>query len=292
MAAFNAKQDALALKGALHFFNTNYTVINGIFGHRNKEELLAVATEFAQENPHSLHHAVEGACKLSYGALLCNMLKSPVQLKTELLAHGAHKYVVDVLAPCSNGEILELFQSNPLVIANLLTTAHFSFKKCVEILLKGKRYEGDDVDDAEAAKTADTIFKAGEGKLGTDDDTFINIITTHSPAFLKRVSVHYAAGHGHSLEAGISKETSGDYERLLAGCTKTKWEYYADRFHEALHFFRDDKFIEYAFACLTKHQLQKVAACFKDRHQKDLASVIKKDTSGHYEELLIMLSSP
>jgi len=142
-------------------------------------------------------------------------------------------------------------------------------------------------------KTAETLYKAGEGKLGTDDDTFINIITTHSPAFLKRVSYHYAAAHGHSLEAAISKETGGDYERLLIGCTKTKWEYYADRFKESLHLIgRDDKFIEYAFSCLTRHQLQKVAACYKDRHAQELSAMIKKDTGGHYEELLVMLSSP
>jgi len=288
--AFNPKADAAALKNALHFFGTDYKTINGIFGQRSKDELLAIANEFAQENPHSLQHTCEGACKLSYGALLVNLLKAPLQLKNELLAHGSHKYVVDVIAPAPNVEILELFQNNPITIAQLLTTAHFSFKKCVEILLKGKRDESSNVDENEALHTAETLYKAGEGKLGTDDDTFINIITTHSPAFLKRVSFHYANTHKHSLDSAIAKETGGDYERLLLGCTKTKYEYFADRFHESLHHIgRDDKFIEFAFSVLTPNELHQVDKAFQERHGKDLGSVIKADTSSHYEELLIML---
>jgi len=289
---FDAKADAHALKEALHFFGTKYEVINGIFGTRSKEQLLAIANEFAQENPHSLHHAVEGACKLSYGALLVNMLKSPLELKNQLLSHGSHKYVVDVIVPSTNEEILELFQNNPVTIAELLTSAHFSFRKCIEILLKGKRDHNPNVDESEAVKTAETLYKAGEGKLGTDDDTFIDIITTHSVPFLKRVSVAYAALHGHSLEAAITKETSGDYERLLVGCTKTRWEYFADRFHESLHLIgRDDKFIEYAFSILTRHELHQIMPIFKDRHGKDFLSVLKSDTGGHYEQLLLILCS-
>jgi len=286
----DAKADAQALKHALHFFNTDYKTINGIFGNRSKEQLLAIANEFAQENPHSLNHAIQGAIKTSYGTLLQNLLKSPLQLKTEFLENGSGKYVVDALVPSSNAEILELYQNNPEVVAKLIVSTHFSFKKCIEILLKGKRDEGPIADEGEAQKVAETLYKAGEGKLGTDDDTFINVIVNHSPAFLARVSHYYAATHGHSLDAGIKKETSGDYEHLLIGCTKTRHEYFADRFHESLHWIgRDDKFIEYAFATLGKQELPIVAGIFKDRHGKDLSALIKHDTGGHYEELLLLL---
>jgi len=292
MAHFDAKADAATLKKALHFFGTDNKAINSIFGTRTKEQLLAVANEFAQENPHSLHHAVEGACKLGYGALLCNLLKAPLQLKTELLGQGNHKYIVDVIIPATNAEILELYQHDPKVVAQLLTSAHFSFAKCIDVLMKGKRDESGKVDESEAKKTAETLYTAGEGKLGTDDDTFINIITNHSAAFLKRVSVAYAAEHNHSLEAAISKETSGDYERLLVGCTKTRYEYFADRLHESLHVIgRDDKFLEYIFSVLNRHELHQIVPIFKERHQKDLLQVVKGDTSGHYEELLVLLLS-
>jgi len=290
MATFNAKADAHALKGALHFFGTKYDVINGIFGNRSKEQLLEIANEFAQENEHSLHHAIEHASKTAYAPLLCNLLKSPLALKTEFLKDGSSKYVVDALVPSSNAEVLELFQNSPETVAKLIVSTHFSFKKCIEILLKGKRDETNKVDDAEAQKTAETLFKAGEGKLGTDDDTFINVVCNHSPAFLQRVSHHYAAAHGHSLDAGIKKETSGEYQHLLIGCTKTRHEYFADRFHDSLHWIgRDDKFIQYAFATLGRKELPLVAAIFKDRHGKELSTLIKSDTGGHYEELLLML---
>jgi len=290
MATFNAKADAHALKAALHFFSTDYKTINSIFGTRTKEQLLEIGNEFAQENEHSLHHAVEHACKLAYGALLCNLLKSPLQLKTEFLKDGSAKYVVDALIPSTNAEVMELYQGNPEIIAKLIVNTHFSFKKCIEILLKGKRDESNKVDDEEAKKIADTLYHAGEGKLGTDDDTFINVICNHSPAFLQRVSHHYAAAHSHSLDAAIKKETGGEYQHLLLGCTKTRHEYFADRFHDSLHWIgRDDKFIQYAFATLGRKELPLVAALFKDRHGKELSTLIKSDTGGHYEELLLTL---
>jgi len=208
-----------------------------------------------------------------------------------MIKHGSHKYIVDVIIPSCNAEILELYQNEPKAIAELLTSAHFSFAKCIEILLKGKRDEsGTPPDDAEAEKIAEALYKAGEGKIGTDDDTFINVITTHSVAFLKRVSVHYAAKHNHSLEAGIKKETGGDYERLLIGCLKTRHEYYADRLAESLHGIgADDKFIVYAFAELPRHEIHAIIPVFKERHQKDLITAIQSKEGGHYEELLALL---
>jgi len=108
--------------------------------------------------------------------------------------------------------------------------------------------------------------------------------------FLKRVSFHYANTHKHSLDSAIAKETGGDYERLLIGCTKTKYEYFADRFKESLHHIgRDDKFIEFAFSVLTPNELHHVDKAFQERQGKDLGSVIKADTSGHFEELLVLL---
>jgi len=289
---FDPKADAAVLKKSLHFIGTDTKAINGIFGSRSREQLQLVANEFAQENPHSLHHAIESACKFNYGALLTNLLKSPLQLKIDMIKHGVHKYIVDVLVPSSNVEILELYQADPKTIAELLTSAHFSFAKCVEILLKGRRDETFVVDDPEAQKVAETLYKAGEGKLGTDDDTFINVITGHSVAFLKAVSVHYAAKHNHSLEAAIKKETGGDYERLLVGCLKTKYEYFADRLYEAMHGLgTDDRFLVYAFSVLHRSDLHAIIPIYKERHQKDLLTVVKGDTSGHYEELLILLLS-
>jgi len=207
-------------------------------------------------------------------------------------AGTAEKYLIDVLAPSSNRDILDIFQTDPTAIAAVTNdVSHGDFAKVVNQLLKSKRTEGDHVDEGEASRIAEQLYKAGEGKLGTDEGTFTEIITTYSPAFLKRVSYHYASKHKNSLEVAIKKETSGDYETILVALLKTKHEYFADRFFKATKGLgTDDKFLCYALGILSREELTHVAKIFKEKHpETTLYKMIADDVSGDYGDLIKML---
>jgi hypothetical protein len=62
---------------------------------------------------------------------------------------------------------------------------------------------------------AHALYKAGEGRWGTNEDTFIHILATRSAAHLTTVSQYYLQAFGHSLEKAIQKETSGHFENAL-----------------------------------------------------------------------------
>lgn len=59
-----------------------------------------------------------------------------------------------------------------------------NYRKVLLELLKCKRDESLVVNEREAEADADTFYRAGEKKLGTDDSTFIKIITSRSLAHL------------------------------------------------------------------------------------------------------------
>jgi annexin D len=61
------------------------------------------------------------------------------------------------------------------------------------------RYEGPEVDPGMVARDAKDLYKAGEKKLGTDENTFIHIFTGRSSAHLAAVSASYKHVYGRSL---------------------------------------------------------------------------------------------
>lgn len=62
------------------------------------------------------------------------------------------------------------------------------------------RYEGPEFDRMMAENDAKMLYKAGEKRLGTDEDMFINIFTGRGSAHLAGIDSAYRNMYGHSLE--------------------------------------------------------------------------------------------
>jgi hypothetical protein len=94
-------------------------------------------------------------------------------------------------------------------------------KLCLQLLLeivKGNRSESLGVDRQLALADAHALYKAGEGRWGTNEDTFIHILATRSAAHLTTVSQYYLQTFGHSLEKvsftsspSVSSQASAEY---------------------------------------------------------------------------------
>jgi len=160
--------------------------------------------------------------------------------------------------------------------------------------LKGTREPaGTPVNDEEARQVAETLYRAGEGKLGTDEKVFTEVLARRSPDFLARVSDHYKTKHKHNLEQAVKSETSGYFEDVLVGLLKPKYVFAADRLYKAMHGAgTDDVCLVYFFSVMDKNELQEVARIFQLRHNKSLAQMVKDDTSGNYRDLLLARLQP
>lgn len=67
-------------------------------------------------------------------------------------------------------------------------------------LLRGNRSETLAVDPNFALADAHALYQAGEARLGTDEDTFIHILTTRSPAQLNMTLQYYRQIYGRDFE--------------------------------------------------------------------------------------------
>lgn len=81
-------------------------------------------------------------------------------------------------------------------------------------------------------------FRAGEGRLGTDEKVFIEIFGRSSFAHLRRVFALYETIHKHhTMEKAIENEFSGHLKSGLHGIVvyvRNPGEFYADIAHRAM----------------------------------------------------------
>lgn len=298
MAAFNAKADCEALHTAFKGLGTDEKAVINIIGRRSKQQLIEIAAQYPQTHKHSLEENLKSETSGHFLELLLGLITPPTKVRVNLLnkatkgAGTRERALIDVLVASSNEEIRAVQQDDPKVIANILNDVSGDFKKVINQLLKGVRDNNPHVNDDEAQKVADQLYKAGEGKLGTDEKVFVDVIAAKSPEFLARVSDFYKAKHKHTLEQAIKSETSGYFEDTLVGLTKPRNVFIADRLFNAMKGAgTDDTCLIYFFSVLSRQELHEIATIFQSRHKKSLADTIKGDTSGDYRNLLLTLLS-
>ncbi len=88
---------------------------------------------------------------------------------------------------CSNAELAQIKAMYPGLEKEVEKETSGNFRKVLMELLKCKRDESMVVNEREAEADADTFYRAGEKRLGTDDSTFIKILTSRSLAHLAAV---------------------------------------------------------------------------------------------------------
>ncbi|KDO28691.1 hypothetical protein SPRG_06545 [Saprolegnia parasitica CBS 223.65] len=145
---------------------------------------------------------------------------------------------------------------------------------------------------AEAVEVAEIIYKAGEGKWGTDEATFCNAICSIPPQFMPAVNAAYVAKHGNSLERAIEKEFGGKAEDALlyhVGMILHPIETIAAQFEKTMKGLGTD---EYALACAIvryQHLLPQVKQAYQAKYGKSLRDRIYGETSGDFRALLLAI---
>jgi len=304
LSGFNATKDAQDLHKAMKGLGTDDSVLIKIFTGRPRKHLQLIKKEFAHLDKKSLENWVEGETSGNYETVLLNLLEPRAELKVKYLHKATagvgtnEDVLIQTLAPASNAELKklnELYQKkHKSDLASLLKSEiSGDFAKLMLEIVRGTRPDDGPVDDDKAKADAHLLYKEGEGKLGTNEAVFIDIITHRSKAHLQQVRRHYEQKTGHTLEKAIEKETSGDFRKALLAFLQTPAEYHAQLFDEAMKGTgTNDAQLVRLVTTLTKSQLKEANLVYTKKHQKTLAAAIKSETSGNYEKALLGLLPP
>jgi len=226
---------------------------------------------------------------------LCVGLVTPtLKYKVHCLTHAVEglgtreSTLIDVFCQSSNFELAELAKIENLR-KKVFGDISGDFLKIIEEMYQANRPE-QPISDSQAQELAHEFYKAGEGKIGTDEKKYILIITRNSVTSLKQINHHYKHKHKHSLKKAIESETSGDLKNALIALTKTRPAYFADRLHNAMKGVgTNERVLTYVFSTLDRGELLAVAEHYQNKYKKRLADSIASETSGDYKKLLLAL---
>jgi len=295
--ASDAKVDAQDLHKAFKGIGTDEAVVIRILGNRSKQQLQQINEEFKNQSAHhlTLDQALKTEISGSFLQLCLGVITPTITVKKQTL-HDAvvgigtrENILIDVLTQSSSYEIMTIAADDKLKKL-VVDDVGGDFKRTIEEIFKALRPDFGGVEPKVAEEIAHAFYKAGEGKLGTDEKKYIEILTHHSFESLLQVDAAYKAKHKHGLKKAISSETSGSFKRILKALVTAKYEYFAQRCYEAIAGAgTDEKTLVYIFSVLDKGELKEVAMSYKEQYKESLQDAIKGDTSSHFCKLFLTL---
>ena len=167
------------------------------------------------------------------------------------------------------------------------------YQKLLLALLQGQRSTNPQPDNAGCQQDAAALYQAGEGKWGTNEDTFIRIFSQRSPAELALINQYYKQNAGKGLLGAIDAEFSGDTKSLLDTIVRANvypQGFYAKNIYDSIKGAgtNDSKLIRNVCA---RHavDLPYIRQAYQNDYGSDMLADIQSDTSGDYRKVLTSL---
>jgi len=286
--------DAKNLRTAMKGTGTDEKMMINILCHRSRDQLQQIAAAFQQHHGKNLRAEIKSEVSGNLKKLLIKRFDQPTVLKAKglkIAMKGAgtnEGRLIDCIAFTPNAEmpvIKQLFHqmTGKDLMHRISSETSGDFKNCLIDLCGGDRDESQ-VNPQAIAADVHKLYKAGEGKVGTDEKVFIKTLANHAPWYNSALNQAYGQTHKHTLVKAIEKEFSMNIKNLLVALCLSPYEYWADRlFYSMKGVGTDDKTLCFVLSLLERHEIQFVAGIMKTRHGKDLDSMIKGDLSGDYE---------
>ncbi|KAF0693814.1 Aste57867_15253 [Aphanomyces stellatus] len=303
---------SLAIDNACHDINmacagfgTNEDQLSALLGNKSASERYLISVRYAQLQGKSLVSEMKGETGGDYGQL-CTLLAQPLEeaeamlLRTATKGLGTHERLLyPVLCSRTREELAILkraffklySQDLSVVLADELSGDLKKYFLAV-MNIHAHPYNPSIHTDTKAAEVADVIYKAGEGKWGTDESTFFNTLLSIPPEFLAAVNAAYLAKHGNCLTRAVEKEFSGKCEETAAfgiGMILNPIDTIADLLERTMKGWGTDE--SGLSAAIVRYQafLPQVAPVYKAKYGQSLRNRVYGETSGDYQQLLIAL---
>jgi len=293
---YNADADAEALMKSMKGIGTNDAVLSNIIATRSREQLQEVKRVFNAKYGKTLESWIKGDTSGRYQDLLLALIHSKAEYDAHLIKNAVKglgtndEALVEAICTRTNQDLIEMKQAYQAmykldVSKDVADDTSGDYQHLLLAVLKADRPENMPVDVNAAKADAQRLYKAGEGKIGTDEATFIEILTRRSFPQLHTIAECYGQIAGHSLESGISKETSGNFKKAMITLITPKDEYFATQIHDAIDGAgtKDDKLIR-NIAYISGHRdlCRATNNYYMHRFKHNIANDVGGDTSGWY----------
>ncbi|EGZ26403.1 hypothetical protein PHYSODRAFT_359660 [Phytophthora sojae] len=143
-----------------------------------------------------------------------------------------------------------------------------------------------------AEEDAELLYKAGEGKWGTDENAFIKVLLSSPPEHLRNIDAAYQAKHEHDLVYAIENEFSGSDCAALTYFVRLSlnaWPFLAEHIEGTMAGIGTDETALSAAIVRYHSYLNKIMPVYEKKYKMSLNDRIQEEVGGEYQELLLQL---
>ncbi len=299
----------MVLRNALAGLGTDEKALIAVVSSRTPQQMEQLSVAYQQAYGKSLWRAIDDDVSGDFQNLLEAVVKPLAdfeckQLYKAMAGAGTHESVlIEILVGKSNAQITALKQRYQMIYGRPLESEIKSevsgdLKRFFTAVLAATRDEyGQNID---PNMDADALYKAGPGKIGTDEKTYIHILTSRSYAHIGRVAQAYRSKYGKDLEHHIKKEFSGYAEDALVATVRyalNPADYIATLLHESMRGLGTNeakliRLIARFFHHTTppnpdfRRDIQQV---YQIKHGKALVHSVESETSGDFKKMLVAI---
>ncbi|KAH8592401.1 hypothetical protein B0O99DRAFT_236683 [Bisporella sp. PMI_857] len=303
--AWNGDADANALRKAMKGFGTDEKTLIKILADKDPLQVEVIRAAYTRLHRRQLLGDVQSEVSGWFEKGLCAIIRGPLEQDCHNLYEAMdgpgtkEKVLNDVLLGRSNADlnaIKSFYQRKYHKSLEDAIKADLSMKteRHFLMVLAARRNEDSiPVNPQEVDHDAQELYKATEGKVGTDELLVCNILTQRNDAQIRAIAHAYKAKYQRDLEAVIKKEFSGHMEdalihQLRTGTDKARRD--AILLEEAMSGVgtKDHLLIERVIrAHWDKNYATQVKGAYQATFGKNLVQRIEGETSGDYERLMV-----
>ncbi|XP_005410992.1 PREDICTED: annexin A13 isoform X1 [Chinchilla lanigera] len=301
---FDVDRDAKKLYKACKGMGTDETAIIEILSSRTSDERQQIKQKYKTKYGKDLEEVLKSELSGNFEKTALALLDRPSeyaarQLQKAMKGMGTDEAVlIEILCSRTNKEISAIKEAyqrlfNKSLESDVKGDTSGNLRKILVSLLQADRDEGDEVDKELAGQDAKDLYDAGEGRWGTDELAFNEVLAKRSYKQLRATFLAYQLLIGKDMEEAIEEETSGDLQKAyltLVRCARDLEGYFADRLYKAMKGTgTDEDTLISIIITRAEVDLQGIKAKFQEKYQKSLSDMVSSDTSGDFRKLLVAL---
>ena len=269
--------------------------------NKTNSERIKLRDDYKAKFGRDLLEDFEKNFKSDFLETLIGVFKSPAEYDADLLYKamkgvGSDKDIITEVLCFRNPErinqIKEKFQEKygKDLVAEIKSETSGDYQKIVLKLLEGDRSQDGKADVEKCSGIADELYKAGEGKIGTDESIFIKYFTSLSPNELLIVCKEYHKKYKKNMLDVIENEFGGNEKKLLTVMLYALFspsEFFAKQIMESIKGIGTDD-VKLIRSVITRYSIdmKKVKKYFKKMYNKELLDEVKDDVNGSYGRIL------
>jgi annexin A7/11 len=305
--AWDATNDAKALRKAMKGFGTDERALIQVLKDKDPLQVGVLQQTYSRTQGRDLIKDIESEVSGYFEETLVAVVRGPLAQDVWLLRQGMagpgtnEEILNDVLLSRSNADLNAIkaayqqthrrnLEADVKSELSMKTERHF-----LMVLAATRAESSAPVIPQQVDADVLEIYKATEGKMGTDELLVCQILSSRNDAQIGAIARAYEAKYRRSLEAVIVSEFSGHMQRALLHQLRSGVD-------KAM---RDAQLLEHAMAGAgtkdrlllnrvvrihwDRNHLQTVKAAYRHKFGKDLGSRIRGETSGDFEKALCAL---